>query len=161
MIVVFEGCDNSGKTTAALAMAKALRAAFLKVERPSTGLDLLAFQNILEVARAYSGVVVVDRHVAISEPIYGNTVRGGHQLRPSDIGLCLSRITHIVYCRPPSNRIMETIGEREQMRGVLANARQIIEAYDHYFKDADPKLVHRYDYTATPTIDHLLQEIKR
>lgn len=151
MIIVIEGPDNTGKTTLGLAIAKQLRAVFVKAERPSSGVRLQNFHNILEYAKTYSGTVVADRHVAISEPIYGQIIRGGHQLDPSEMSACLNRIDVIVYCRPPRDRILETIDERPQMEGVVTKLNEIIHAYDYALDPrtwcyGDPKLIH-YDFT--------------
>jgi|SRR5579863_718761 len=157
MIIVVEGCDNAGKTTLALDLAKRLRAVFLKVERPARGVDLMAFANLLEVAKSYSGIVVTDRHVAISEPIYGNIIRGGHSLKTEDLALARERIDLVVYCRPPNARIFSTMADREQMEGVIEQGESILCAYDDLFFTPGPRHT-RYDYT-TMTVDDLLQRI--
>lgn len=149
MIIIVEGPDNSGKTTFALALAKKLRAVFIKAERPDQALDLLSYQGIIEHAQKYSGFVVSDRHLAISEPIYGSAIRGGHSLKPEDIEVCLKRIHAVVYCRPPTEVIMATLADREQMDGVQEKALDIIGAYDHYMEslhlDMDT-ILFVYDY---------------
>lgn len=150
MIVVIEGPDNAGKTTLAAIVAKRMNALYIKAERPRRGPDLLEYQGIIEHARAYSGLVVTDRHVAISEPIYGTICRGGHDLKQEDVTLCISRLDAVVYCRPPQSYILETIAKREQMDGVIENAQKIIHAYDHIFalncQQDRPRWV-KYDYT--------------
>jgi thymidylate kinase len=149
MIVVVEGPDNAGKTTLATYLAKHLRAVYLKVERPKRGVDLLAFRNLIKVANEYSGWVVCDRHVAISEPIYGTVIRHGHVLNQLDIDPALDDIHCVFYCRPTNKRILDSIGERPQMEGVVENAEAIIHAYDEYMKDLYLEqriLVYVYDY---------------
>lgn len=160
MIIVFEGPDNAGKTTAALAVAKALRAVFLKVERPKAGNDLAAFCRIVDVAQTYSGHVVMDRHVAISEPIYGRICRGKHDLSPDGILMALGSIDLAVYCRPPTHKILGTIEERAQMEGVVDNLTAIIDAYDFFFQEANEHNWELYDFT-TQTEEDLLERIKR
>lgn len=145
MIIVVEGCDNSGKTTLAMWLAKELRAAFVKVERPASGSDLLAFQSILELAQTYSGTVICDRHVAISEPIYGTICRGGHSLLDQDIALCLDRISLTVYCNPGAAAILSTLADRAQMPGVVEQAKRIIDAYEAFFDPPSDRVI-RYDY---------------
>lgn len=149
MIIVVEGPDNGGKTTLAQYLAKQLRAVFVKVERPRRAVDLTAYQNILEVARSYSGIVVTDRHVAISEPIYGKIVRGGHDLKEADILLCLDRLDAVIYCRPPIERIIATISERAQMEGVVENTTAIVQAYDDWYNEnlSRFRFIGHYDYT--------------
>lgn len=134
MIVIVEGPDNGGKTTLAQEVAKKMKAVYVKVERPRRAVDLVAYQSILEVAKGYSGIVVSDRHVAISEPIYGNIIRGGHELRQADIDLCLGQLDAVIYCRPPLPVIMKTLSDRAQMDGVIDNATRIVQAYDEFFE---------------------------
>ena len=131
-------------------LAKQLRAVYVKVERPQRAVDLMAYQNILEVADDYSGWVISDRHVAISEPIYGTILRGGYDLRPEDITRCYTRIGAIVHCRPPTPAVLSTVGDRPQMEGVIENSDRIIEAYDELFESihlGQELLVKSYDFT--------------
>lgn len=148
MIIVIEGPDNGGKTTLAAFLAKQLRAVYVKVERPRRAVDLVAYQSILEVARGYSGIVVSDRHVAISEPIYGTIIRGSHELGQNDINMCLGQLDVVVYCRPPMAAIMRTMDERPQMEGVIENTTQIVDAYDEFFAPSSRwPLQLQYDFT--------------
>lgn len=136
MIIICEGPDNGGKTTLAQYIAKKMRAVYIKVERPKrAAVDLMAYQKILHVAANYSGLVVSDRHVAISEPIYGPICRGGHDLDEREIHECFDRIDAVIYCRPPLPTIMKTIDDRPQMEGVIENTTRIVQAYDDFFDD--------------------------
>lgn len=150
MIIIVEGPDNAGKTTLALHIAKAMRACFLKVERPSRGVDLIALRRILETAESYSGVVVADRHVCISEPIYGKIIRGGHDLDDREVELSYDQIDVLIYCRPPMHAIMSSIQDRPQMEGVIENTQAIIHVYDEVMQEIHLEqriLVRQYDYT--------------
>jgi hypothetical protein len=53
----------------------------------------------------------------------------------------------IVHCRPPLERILH-FDERDQMPGVIENARELYEAYDNVMKGvAHYQRVIVYDYT--------------
>lgn len=164
-IIIVEGCDGSGKTTLAMDLAKRMRAVFLKCERPQEGVDLMRFDYLLQTATVYSGVVVADRHVAISEPIYGMICRGKHDLKEKEIEECLSRVSHIVYCRPSSDQIKHSIGVHDHMEGVVDNLPKIIVAYDDFFLSKHTwrrgfgPAVHRYDWTKDKITD-LMSELK-
>lgn len=152
MIIVVEGCDNSGKTTIALKLAKRLKGLYLKSENIPPKREYLAqYMGLLAVAELYgNGIVVSDRHHAVSEPIYGSIIRGGHQLEEIAIQLALTQISAFVYCRPSDELIIGKMPEREQMPGVLRNARKLIEAYDQYFESTYLDFQHKvwtYDYT--------------
>jgi cytidylate kinase len=162
MIIVVEGPDNAGKTTLAQQIAKDLKAVLIKVERPKRAIDLVAYQGLLHKAAEYSGAVVADRHVAISEPIYGTIIRGGHELKPEDIMLCMAELDVVIYCRPFRDKIIGSIRSRPQMDGVVENTRAIIDAYDEFFNPAGwdhrAKLaVFNYEHQKT---EDLIQSLK-
>lgn len=165
MIIVVEGCDNSGKTTLALALAKHLKAIFLKTERvPPFADDLFAYHRILEKAVQYGEHrVVSDRHAAISDPIYGPIIRGHTRLREDDVNRCIEEMDVIVYCRPPDKMIIGNMPERQQMHGVIQNVADLIRAYDEFFAN-DPRLARKrvftYDWTRDSSVQ-LFEEIKR
>mgnify|MGYP001600446520 CR=1 FL=1 len=150
-IFVVEGPDNAGKTQLAQYLAKELNALYIKAERPRRGPDLLTYQSILEQAQQYSGCVIADRHVAISEPIYGTICRGDHQLNHGDIGMCLRRLTAVIYCRPPDEHVIGKIAERGHMAGVAQNVGAIVSAYDAFFSGR-PRV--QYDFTQQ-TAEHV------
>ena len=172
MIVIVEGMDNAGKTTLCQYLAKQLKAVYVKVERPNRAIDLLQYQSLLEVANRYSGFVVTDRHVAISEPIYGPICRGGHDLKQEDIDLCVMRFQAIVYCRPPIESIMATLADRGQMQGVKENTERLVEAYDAWWSNVVDRrermsgptpFISAYNFTADPNghvREHLMNSLK-
>lgn len=169
MIIIVEGMDNAGKTTLCQFLAKQLRAVYIKVERPRRAVDLLAYQHILETANAYSGMVVTDRHVAISEPIYGPICRGKHDLKQEEIDLCANRFQALIYCRPPLALIMKTIAERPQMSGVEEHTEQLVEAYDIWWrqqlrarqKHAGNESLFLYHYDFTEELPRMGEDIRR
>jgi cytidylate kinase len=135
MIIVVEGPDNSGKTVLALKLAKLLDSIYIKSYHIPIvySAEILAYQATLEQAETFSPFVISDRHPAISEPIYGSLIRGGHRLRSEDIVHCQEAIHTYVYCRPHLTTILNTLPEREQMEGVRDNISGIISLYDQIF----------------------------
>ncbi len=109
-------------------------------------------------SQQYSGCVVTDRHVAISEPIYGIICRGQHGLDQKHIDMALRRIDLLVYCRPPTLTIIGTIDDRPQMEGVVDNTPAIITAYDEFFETVPANRWEPYDFT-THTEQGLLERI--
>jgi hypothetical protein len=163
MIIVIEGPDNSGKSVLASQLAKLLHGVYVKsylIPVPST-FRLTAYQSLLRQAESFAAFVISDRHPAISEPIYGNILRGGHLLAPMDIEEAERRVGAYVYCRPPTSKIFSTISEREQLQGVPERITEIVKAYDYIFEEIEVDqhtLVCRFDYTVD-TPDDLAKEL--
>lgn len=163
MIIVVEGVDNSGKTSIAMWLAKRLKGLYLKSEHiPPEAMQLRQYMNILTVAEIYgNGIIVSDRHHAVSDPIYGHILRGGTKLESDLIERAMKQIHAFVYCRPSDELIIDRMAERDQMAGVLPNVRRIIQAYDFYFEDTFLDQRHKvwtYDYTKDSE-EALAQEI--
>ncbi len=152
MIIVVEGCDNSGKSTIAAKLAKRLRGLLIKSEHiPPLNEHLQEYMEVLQAAEMYgNGVVVSDRHHVVSEPIYGDIIRGGHKLKEVTIKQALDQISAFVYCRPSDELILGTMAERQQMAGVTKNASALLKGYDQFFgSDFEyyRQKVWTYDYT--------------
>jgi hypothetical protein len=153
-LILTEGPDNAGKSALAHDLAKRLKGIYLKTERhPRFSPDVCAYQDLLRQARLLAPTLV-DRHPAISEPIYGRIIRGEHCLEryPGIIDDCLRQFSLIVYCRPPRHIISDSIADRPQMDGVHEHLEAIIDAYDTLFQgltiQAPLPFVFTYNYQA-------------
>ena len=153
-LILTEGPDNAGKSTLAHDLAKRLKGIYIKTERhPRFSTDVGAYQDLLRQARLFAPTIV-DRHPAISEPIYGRIIRGEHCLEryPTVIEACLQQFDLIVYCRPPKHIITASITDRPQMDGVHEHLEAIINAYDALFQvltiQAPLPFVFTYNYQA-------------
>lgn len=160
MIIVCEGPDNAGKTTLASSLAKELKGVYLKTEMvPAKNEYLEKFTRVLEAASQYSDFVVCDRHHTISEPIYGEIIRGGHDLDSEDAAEAMQAIDLIIYCRPPTPEILGTLGDRGQMEGVIENTRTIIDSYDLLMNELVEIPIFTFDYTRD-SINQLVLRIR-
>jgi thymidylate kinase len=163
MIIVVEGTDNAGKTTLALSIAKQMKAIYVKSENiPPKNEYLNQYSFILTAASEYgNGIVISDRHHAVSEPIYGPLVRGASSIDVQQAEFQLRSIEVFIFCRPPNERITKTMNERKQMAGVDRNIDKIIERYDKFFLREDIRgRTWRYDWTKDSE-QLLMAEIKR
>lgn len=133
MIIVCEGPDNSGKTTVGQRLAKDLGGIFLKTNvRPVTTKVLREFVRLsIEIEMSF-GILVLDRHHAISEPIYGAILRGHHDLDMIECTLSVSNL-HAIYCRPPDEIVHKWSESNPQLEGVKEKIDQIIKRYDQVF----------------------------
>lgn len=164
MIIIVEGVDNSGKTILANKLAKKLKAILIKTENiPPEATALYQYAGILQAAEAYgNGIVVSDRHAAISDPIYGPICRGWTKLLLGECANEIDRVDAIVYCRPSDELILSNLSERDQMAGVVTNVKALIDAYDQFFGQLELKngKVWRYDWSKDD-VNILAQEIQR
>lgn len=162
--IVVEGVDNSGKTTIALKLVKRLKGIYLKTEFiPPERESLAQYATIIEAATYYgNGIVISDRHAAVSDPIYGPIVRGWTKLEWDEVLVQIANVEAFVYCRPSDDVIMRTISTREQMAGVVKNTHALIQAYDAFFGELESRTarVWRYDYTKDDT-EVLAREIHK
>jgi thymidylate kinase len=87
-VVVLEGCDGTGKTTFATALATGHGYTMMHCERTPDGLNLAArYRSMLAVP----GKLVLDRSF-ISELVYGPLLHGGVRLSSADTSELVSRV---------------------------------------------------------------------
>ena len=137
---------------------------------PPNGRDLKYEQRmrIEKYAKAASThkVILVDREHLFSETVYGILIRGVSQFE-GEFGPWLEKLLmvdpFIVYCRPPSNAILSTLGDRDQMVGVLEQGDALIASYDLMFQTMEKEgvRIYRYDYTQDPNAEKLVSVLNR
>lgn len=154
-MIIVEGYDGSGKTTAAEKLAERFSMTLFHAGGPpNTELDVMSC-----LARANSRMVrhaVQDRVTHISESVYGMLCRPRHS------ALALSRISDLrnarvlLYCRPPDGKILDNLighkmkshDEADHVSFVKAKAPQLIQVYDTVIEMARQHIcVLVYDYT--------------
>lgn len=137
-MIVFEGPDGAGKTTALTKLAEILDLPIH--ERASTSLGG-PVDNIWDWAYGdvstwmFQGLSIYDRHPMISEPIYA-PVRGvvpDMRFLNSEGGSLLGRMYDlglVVWCMPPIETVYDNVAfETDQMDGVVANISKIYDQY--------------------------------
>jgi hypothetical protein len=151
-MIIVEGFDNSGKTTLIRSLSEKMQLPIQLSTGPITDEGL---RDYLDRFIRDDEVKLYDRTPLISEAIYRPIRRPGTFVADQAWLLAmLMRMTPvIVYCRPPNEKIFN-FGEREQMAGVIDNAKRILASYD-LVMSALLKVFHwpviYYDYTKTPT----------
>jgi predicted HAD superfamily Cof-like phosphohydrolase len=146
MIIVVEGTDNSGKTTLAHRLAKDLsRGIYLKSEiKPNDAREVLTFHRLVTDVERNFATPVLDRHHAISGPIYDRIIRQVSRLDEEAMKeICRGLV--VIYCRPPDERLLDF--KTEQMDGVIDHQRELIAAYDGLMSSLLFKRLYIYDYT--------------
>ena len=172
MMVILEGSDDTGKSTLATKLAMALKAPILKAV-PSEGPnqpDQYYKDWVMEhLGMDYedpSKLKIYDRFPVISEEIYGPLLRDRNHFSPVEywIRQLVNKATYrIIYCRPPREVVLSTVGSGIQMDGVVENSGKLLDLYDGFMKQLrDFKIpVHVYDYTQPEAYTEVLEFIIR
>lgn len=150
-MIILEGCDNTGKSTLAAQLSKALSIPVRHSIRPAP--RATALQCLEHSARQLRPQrIILDRIYAISENVYGPTIRGSSQMGDKAAEAILDlyqRPYLIIYCRPPLETILKN-GGRDQMPGVLDHHAKLVERYDEVIQDVvrfSHCRVMQYDWT--------------
>jgi len=153
MMIVVEGPDGSGKST----LVESLRIhshhyfIILRASRaPTTREDMLRYMSWSK-QKPLPLDILMDRHPAISEMIYGPLIRQQNRLKDFDSEsgreALLKGVTHIIYCRPITPVIEATALKTWQMDGVKEKITDIIQQYDWIMAELLKKFsVFHYDY---------------
>jgi len=135
-LIIVEGCDNTGKSTLVQKLSGDMKLLTINNRRrPETISDSWDYLYLVApLAARFS--VIADRWQPISEPIYGPICRNTRIFTAREVELQHQYLTEwivgkatLIFCRPPLDRILQ-FGSREQMEGVIDNARRIVSAYD-------------------------------
>ena len=165
-MIIIEGMDNTGKSTLCNHLGKKFD---LKVDIRSRP------KNIDEGFRMISRSVfnetptIYDRHVLISEIVYGPLLRNKSVFGNSNWDLLFLLLkTHplIIYCRPPKRKVFR-FGVREQMDGVVSQATNLIRRYDWLMEIIKPSVamglrpLHTFDYSKEGSTEEVEIVIRR
>lgn len=161
-LLIFEGPDGSGKTTAALVAAKTLNARYVhfsNLPRVKASLWRLYYEAMLPAVLGYQAVVL-DR-CWLSEPIYGRIFRGGLDrmgvIRRRHLErLALRCAAQVVVCLPPERLVRSNLAARAKQAKldhvgatpVLRHVGRLWAAYAHSLCHQTCLPVCYYDYTA-------------
>lgn len=152
MLILIEGMDNTGKTTLASKLGELLPSfKYYHHVKPHNRKE--AMDNFSQILReSISTDLICDRLSTFSEPVYGTILRGQPLLSDEDVNYMLDILvdsaTVIIFCNPPIEAVLKTIGVRDQMEGVEENCKKLYEAYQKLFGgklNDDDYIV--YDYT--------------
>lgn len=166
-MIIVEGMDNTGKTTLIAELVKEFpELQTVKSLGPNKTVgDALAW--VAGAIRNEDPRVIYDRYFPISERVYGLTLRGkdlfGHYSYDL-ISLTLRRQPLIIYCRP-SQRVVESWGEREQMEGVKSHCHDLLKRYDWIMEVIKElytvnAMMVDYDYTDDKSFNHVKMAVR-
>jgi len=151
-LTIFEGCDGTGKSTAAKEWARATNARYIHfpaMNRVGPGLSRMYVEAMLPALLGHQDVVF-DR-CWLSEVPYGQVFREGID-RIGDINirmlerLALRCSTLLVRCDPGWELVKSSFLSRKGQE-MLNNVIQLADVYKHYQLSNSDLPVVRYDYT--------------
>lgn len=146
MIVIVEGPDGSGKSTAAENLEGFETVHFGPVDDP--------FREYMDALKAARGRDVVFDRIWPSEVVYGDVLRDGSRLDEGHLRIlrreALSQGVVMVKCLPPEGAVIQNVEGSEQMDGVDWNVSDIYDAYVEY---QTPFPTITYDYTSRVSPD--------
>lgn len=153
-LIIIEGMDNTGKTTAAKILAEYLHYNYVSGGGPEVG----TYHGALEKMLSGLPNKVQDR-TFISEMIYGPIIRGKSGISDQDFMLLIQQFKEekgvLVYARRPVDRVMATLSDRDQMEGVTENVVELCKKYDYYMLEKLPPYLGApiiFDFEQTPIL---------
>lgn len=155
-MIIIEGMDNCGKTTFAERLAADLHLEYSHNTMPPKDdtAGRVMVENTLEMMNDPT-IRVIDRTHCISDQVYAPILRGNNFFEDTRLGQeCLLAFYRwnpmVVWCRPPLDTVLKSLGERAQMQGVMDQAQKLYAEYDRvmdYFGVFTNIRVHLYDWT--------------
>jgi len=155
-MIIVEGMDNSGKSTLIEHLGKELclptaRSNYVRANQSEV-------REWANWANASPRPLIVDRHPAISDLIYGKIIRGF--THSSESFAQEMRARHfLIYCSPPLHCIKESFGEREQMKGTHKNLETLYYAYEELMDRIKPDFF--YDYNNPQHLVALTNQVRK
>lgn len=141
-MIILEGCDAAGKTTVLMHLAQKFKLAINRsYYRATQAHEIVDYHNWI---RSCPQRLILDRHPAISDLVYGPILRG---YTPSTMRFARSvnNTSFVIFCSPPLQTIQANLHNEEQLEGVDKNLLAIYHAYEDLMETLAPSFT--YDYT--------------
>lgn len=170
MLIVLEGCDGSGKTTLAEALAAKLDGSVISHHGPYTGVDGRALAGTYAAALkpALDGRTVILDRSWLSEPIYARHYRGvesriskAHQRMLERLAIKAGGV--VINCVRPFEAVLESYMRRKGAE-YLDNTGQLSNVWKAYFELPSstflPTITHDYVQQTTADVVHRLSVLQ-
>lgn len=154
-MIIIEGMDNGGKSTLVETLTKEFNLPSIKSYRPRIEADIHQFHNW---ASACPATIILDRHPAISDLVYGHILRG-RSLSTLQIARGCRANNTLIYCRPSNRTILHSLNERTHLAGVTDHSLRLLEEYDLIMDELEPD--ETYDYTLPRALQALITNLTR
>ena len=155
-MIIVEGMDNTGKSTLIEAIGKAFKIPAARSNM--AGAKASDMKQWIAWAESCPKPLILDRHPAISDLVYGNVIRGKSE---SSVEFAReSRAGHfLIYCCPSLESIRESFDDREQMKGTHENLEQLYTGYESLMEQLEPDFY--YDWRNPQAQKALLNYLAR
>jgi predicted ATPase len=162
-MIICTGMDNTGKTT----LCNKLKIHYGLELKKSPGPISYPEQKEWMMEQALNSLVsneevIYDRFSFMEEMVYGTVLRNGtlFDFNSEVVKAVAATRPQIIYTRPPRKKIFN-FGDREQMKGVVDQKEELLNAYDELIFNMISKgwLVHVYDYTEPAALEKLMEKI--
>jgi len=158
MIIILEGCDGSGKTVLANALAKKYSFLIRHTGRPPAFGDLLIDYVTALLKDRYARPGVVFDRLAFGELVYGPIFRGASRLTEKDWSIFRSITTELqamhVLCMPPYDVCRENWhAKREDYIKSEALLKKVYEDYIYLTPMLGPDLIYDYTHDIFPKLE--------
>lgn len=155
-MIIVEGIDNTGKSTVIEVIGKTFKIPAARSNM--AGATVKDMKQWIAWAESCPRPLILDRHPAISDFVYGNVIRGKSE---SSIEFAQeSRAGHfLIYCCPTLESIQESFGDREQMKGTHENLEKLYTSYESLMEQLEPDFY--YDWRNPQSQRALLNYLAR
>lgn len=132
-MIILEGADGTGKTTAAQEISRYLRVPLVHSDGP----DLVKFSSVFNFHAARPDQIVVYDRFYLSEFIYGPIIRGTIMV-PQWFKDYSERVWFpaikpmVIWCDTEDEVAITSVADREEMAGVKENHAAILKGYRDY-----------------------------
>lgn len=153
-MIIIEGMDNTGKTT----LIEQLQKEF-KLPSARTGTYPRKLEDITRWhnwCSACPRTLIVDRHPAISDLVYGPIIRN-HTCSTEGMAYHARNQNYLVFCDPTLPVIQKTYDDRDQMEGTHENLPKLYNAYQDLMRELEPDFI--YDFTNPRALSALIRNI--
>jgi tRNA uridine 5-carbamoylmethylation protein Kti12 len=151
-MIIVEGMDNTGKSTLVQHLAEKFK--LCKVATYHKPQSLVMIHDYDFWLSLCPQPLILDRHPAISDLIYGNVLRGISYITERE-SRAWSKDHLIIYCRPAADIILKSFEDRPQLGGVKENLLKLLLFYDTYMEDIKHVF---YDHTNLKGVENAIRE---
>lgn len=161
------GMDNTGKTTLVNNLFKHMRGLklsgeIIKSPGPISSVEMINWvsEQVTKIRDSENDFFIFDRFCCFDEPVYGPIIRKTTPKFIEPMRKMIALVNPIiVYARPKTEDIISFSDGREQMEGVVENAKDLLMAYDYTVINAMRRFdVIHYDYNQD-TVGELFSKI--
>lgn len=153
-LIIVEGMDNTGKSTLIQTLAEEFKLPTARTYKKPDGSKEIHTWDAW--CNSCPHPLILDRHPAISDLIYGPILRG---ITYSGRGLAqdVREGNFLIYCRPSIHAIKQTMNDRDQLAGVPENTQKLVDAYDELLGDLNPNTI--YDWQQPTALKRVIHEL--